>query len=474
MRLATRYRWSIVLERVLKKIRRKLTKAAPRFELGIKDLQSSALPLGHAARHENTYYNSVGISQRPTKILFLSNGHGEDLIALRIIKAIHNIRNDISVEVFPLVGEGKIFDSSISEGWLKKIGPIKSMPSGGFANQSFIGLLSDIYSGLVSLLFRQFFYTRKIASKDEIIIVAVGDFLPLLMAWFSGSKYFFIGTPKSDYTWTSGPVKSLSDNYHRLKGTEWDPWECSLMKALRCQHVFVRDQITARGLRRNGVDVSCLGNPMMDCLSLKNSPDSLRNFRKLILLCGTRMPEALNNFRQLLTSAIEVRTDKTLAVLVPTGSDPSINCLVPILSELGFVRSTDKYEDVDYDFLWIKKNHLVFLGPYKFDSWANWGEIGLANAGTATEQIIGLGIPCASIPGNGPQFTKAFAMKQSRLLGGSVKPARTIYDLTRNLELLLKDEDLRKSIGNIGKKRMGDSGASSLIANVILKLYQNF
>ena len=29
-------------------------KAAPRFELGVKDLQSSALPLGHAAIREQT------------------------------------------------------------------------------------------------------------------------------------------------------------------------------------------------------------------------------------------------------------------------------------------------------------------------------------------------------------------------------------------------------------------------------------
>ena len=52
MKLATRYTWTIVLGRVLKKIKRKLKKAAPRFELGIKDLQSSALPLGHAAEKD--------------------------------------------------------------------------------------------------------------------------------------------------------------------------------------------------------------------------------------------------------------------------------------------------------------------------------------------------------------------------------------------------------------------------------------
>ena len=41
-------------------------------------------------------------------------------------------------------------------------------------------------------------------------------------------------------------------------------------------------------------------------------------------------------------------------------------------------------------------------------------------AGTATEQFVGLGKPAIAIPGNGPQFTPAFAEAQSRLLGGSL------------------------------------------------------
>ena len=36
---------------------------------------------------------------------------------------------------------------------------------------------------------------------------------------------------------------------------------------------------------------------------------------------------------------------------------------------------------------------------------ANLAEGGLSNAGTATEQIAGLGIPSLSLPGHGPQFT---------------------------------------------------------------------
>ena len=70
MRLATRYTWTIVLGRVLKKIKRKLKKAAPRFELGIKDLQSSALPLGHAAEMKFPFPTQI-VSVKLNKVFCL-------------------------------------------------------------------------------------------------------------------------------------------------------------------------------------------------------------------------------------------------------------------------------------------------------------------------------------------------------------------------------------------------------------------
>ena len=68
---------------------RKGKKAAPRFELGIKDLQSSALPLGHAANAEFLLPLADRISHTIGSLLVVCNGHGEDLIALRLLEAIH-------------------------------------------------------------------------------------------------------------------------------------------------------------------------------------------------------------------------------------------------------------------------------------------------------------------------------------------------------------------------------------------------
>ena len=136
---------------------RKGKKAAPRFELGIKDLQSSALPLGHAATPiEKTLSSSAdSISHLPKTVLVLCNGHGEDIIALRILEEIHALRPLLPLEVLPMVGKGKVFQKAISQGWLTNIGKQVNLPSGGFSNQSLKGLILDIASGLIKIIFEQ-------------------------------------------------------------------------------------------------------------------------------------------------------------------------------------------------------------------------------------------------------------------------------------------------------------------------------
>ena len=80
------------------------------------------------------------------------------------------------------------------------------------------------------------------------------------------------------------------------------------------------------------------------------------------------------------------------------------------------------------------------IGFDKFSSWANWGEVGVANAGTATEQLVGLGIPCVSLPGRGPQFNFNFAKRQSRLLAGAVVICKSYKILAKRVEFLLNSE----------------------------------
>lgn len=445
------------------------SKAAPRFELGIKDLQSSALPLGHAAVRGLSSPSTDRISEASQPLLVISNGHGEDLIALRILEALHRLEPQWRLKAMPLVGEGRCFQSAVDQGWLERVGPLARLPSGGFSNQSLRGLLADLLGGLPMISIKQWICLRK--ERTAVAgILAVGDLLPLLMAWTSGRPFGFVGTPKSDYTWSSGPGSSFSDRYHALKGSEWDPWEWSLMRARRCRLVVMRDRLTARGLRRHGVRAMAPGNPMMDGLMETTPPLALERCRRILLLCGSRMPEALRNFRRLLTCLIRLPSPVPLAVMAALGSTPTEPDLVDTLQQMGFRRCPPPSSSLHADQCWVRGPLLLLLGSGRFERWAAWAEVGVATAGTATEQLVGLGKPALSLPGPGPQFTRGFASRQSRLLGGAVQVCANEIELTQQLTALLENHARRQELGQRGRQRMGSPGGSEAIARAVIRV----
>ena len=115
------------------------------------------------------------------------------------------------------------------------------------------------------------------------------------------------------------------------------------------------------------------------------------------------------------------------------------------------------------------------IGFNQFSCWAKWGEVGVANAGTATEQLVGLGIPCVSLPGKGHQFNFNFAKRQSRLLGGAVAIAKGYENLAKQVGFLLNSDCDREIIGRRGSKRMGPEGGSNTIAfSISTHLSQGF
>ncbi len=452
------------MEGITRKFVLVLRKAAPRFELGIKDLQSSALPLGHAAEKDSTESFYDLNSKVTHSLLFICNGHGEDVIASEIIKRLLKKVKNKNIEVLPLVGNGDVFDSIISEKFCK-IGYLKDLPSGGFSNQSLKGFLLDLFAGFLIYNLRNFLIVKQ-KSKQNCKIIAVGDFLPLLYAWGSGCEFSFIGTPKSDHTWSSGPGWALSDFYHKLKGSEWDPWEMFLMTSPRCQNLIMRDKITANNLNRKKINAKYLGNPMMDFVNQKNEKISnIISFKRIILLVGSRYPEALKNLDNFLKCLQDFNFPKDLVILLPLSVNANVIKIQDYLIKYGFIKQTKVDFLIDEDSVWKKKDQYVVIGKGKFNVWASLAEVGLSNAGTATEQITGLGIPSLSLPGSGPQFTKSFAKRQSRLLGGSVLVCKNKKILLKRLSLLLREKVYRLEQAKIGKERMGDSGASEKIVN---------
>ena len=414
------------------------------------------------------------------RLLVLSNGHGEDLIALRVIEALLEQRPELEIAVLPLVGEGRAFAAEETAGRLRRIGPRQELPSGGFSNQSLRGLLSDLAAGVLGLSWRQWVIVRRWGHSGAPVL-AVGDLLPLLMAWAAGGTYGFIGTPKSDFTWASPPPSGwpsslwdhLADHYHRCKGSEWDPWEWALMRHRRCRLVALRDRLTAQGLRRHGVEADAPGNPMMDGFDRSPPPAWMvapDAGPRILLLPGSRMPEALGNAIRLL-QAIATLADQRggpVTGLLSTGSRPSPQELATVLETAGFKPdATDSSGSIGAVACWRRGALRLLIGPGQYSLWAPWATAGLATAGTATEQLVGLGIPALSIPGPGPQFNAGFARRQSRLLGGSVLPCQTPAQAAERLGLLLREPLLRQRMGAIGRVRMGSAGGSARLAGLV-------
>ena len=429
-------------------------------------MQSSALPLGHAAAQNSKdsirYFNS----RTSTYLLIICNGHGEDLIALEIIKELLSLKRIKKIEVLPLVGNGYIFDSIASDVF-SKIGTQIYLPSGGFSNQSLKGLFRDLRVGLLENLFSNWLLVNK-KHKDNYKIIAIGDLLPLYFAWSSKCIFGFIGTPKSDHTWSSGPGKAISDFYHKLKGSEWDPWELFLMGSHKCKLVIMRDALTANNLNLKNINAKYFGNPMMDFIKEKKlDHKNIKSLQKLIMLIGSRSPEAFDNLDMFLSSlSIKDLPVKTL-VFVPLSSNIDINIVEEYFLKYKFFREINKAYCLGEDSVWMKHNIIFLIGKNTFDDWANLSQIGLSNAGTATEQIAGLGIPSLSLPGRGPQFTKKFANRQQRLLGGSVRVCLDKKTLMKNLIDLLLDEKMRKQQAILGLERMGPKGASKRIVEYL-------
>ena len=410
----------------------------------------------------------------PPRLLVLSNGHGEDGIALRVIEALRRLRPSMEIAVLALVGEGSAFSSAAAGLNLVGLGPRRTLPSGGFSNQSLGGLAQDLAAGLPFTTWQQLQVVRRWGATGHPIL-AVGDLLPLAMAWLGGGPYGFIGTPKSDYTWrTPSPPgwgsTGLADAYHRAKGSEWDPWEWALMGHPRCRLVAVRDGLTARGLRSHGVRALAPGNPMMDGFPPSPLPPDLERGHRVMLLPGSRLPEALGNLGRLLASLPDAAACERiggLTVLLPTGQElldaPNF---AAILAAAGFLPMPPPPLS-GAQASWRRGPLLVLVGLKRFASWVSWAEAGVATAGTATEQLVGHGVPVLSSPGPGPQFTRSFARRQSRLLGGAVRPCATANELRERLLALLGDRNARDLQGQPGRQRMGPAGGSAALAALI-------
>jgi uncharacterized protein (TIGR03492 family) len=397
------------------------------------------------------------LCQQKQKVLFISNGHGEDLNATEIGKALLQQQPQIEIAAMPIVGQGNAYKKM----GIKNIGPTESLPSGGFIYNDRLKLLADIRSGLFTLLWKQIKFIRK-CSQDCVTVLAVGDIVVLAAAYLTNKPYaIFI-------------VSSSAYYENRMKFPLLNDW---LLKSDRCWKIFTRDRYTAEILNDLGYAKAVFaGYPVMDVLKQTGKDlQLLPNVPLVAFLPGSRLPEAGSNLQLLLDLAIETTNlfpdgVQFRAAITPNLSSPDENGIIP-LQEIAKQRG---WEDRGNGCIFHPEHQIsIICFSDAFADILHQCNLVVGMAGTAIEQAVGLGKPVIQIPSAGPQFTYTFAETQMRLLGLSVqtigtKPAnhKTIIQAAKAIQNTLGDGDYLERCRVNGLERLGVAGGSAEIARI--------
>lgn len=405
------------------------------------------------------------------KLLILSNGHGEDRIAIRIIEQLQSITQALELAALPIVGEGYVYQQAN----IPIIGQVKQMPSGGFIYMGGNPLWQDIKGGLIELTIKQIKVVRQWGQSGGLIL-AVGDIVPLFYAWISGGKYAFVGTAKSEY-YLRDQQQWLSQTswLERQFGSVYLPWERWLMSRDRSLGVFPRDSLTTKILQKWSIPAYDLGNPMMDGLPVNSQDNGSQpqtaesNQLSILLLPGSRMPEALNNWQQILDAVTELinhSSEKSWQFLAAIAPELDSQLFQQQLITQNWQLSPDTSESIDdvQAVKFTKDKAILTLTQNAYAQCLQQADVAIAMTGTATEQTVGMGKPVITMPGKGPQFTYAFAEAQTRLLGCSVILAKNPSQVSQAIISLFNHPQQLKYIATNGKQRMGTSGAAKRIA----------
>jgi len=388
-------------------------------------------------------------------VLFLSNGHGEDLIATMIAREVKAERESFNIAGFPLVGLGKPYEDA----GIRVMGVQKTMPSGGFLRHGMRLVLEDIKAGLIGLTVQQIRCLKSIRENVR-LTVSVGDVYPLFLAGrYVKSPILCLSTAKSEY----------------IKGHLGI--ECRLMRKY-ADLVLARDERTSKALSELGVPARYAGNVMMDGFSITGENFGLTLQKKVVgILPGSR-EEAYRNIENLLE----------IVMRLADMSGDNLNFIVglaPNLDEERFAHAVYKagwrYEKQDPGDRERGVTGRIYPGSGRespcvlvsqgwFGDVLNVSNIIIGLSGTGNEQAAGLGRPVVTFPTEGPQFSFEFAAAQKRLLGEAVAFVKSgdAGDVANEVMSILGDSMRVAEMRKAGHARMGEQGAATRTAKIII------
>ncbi len=390
----------------------------------------------------------------PKRVLFISNGHGEDNHSAYVIRTLKKLAPDIDIAAIPIVGEGNAYRRL----GVPILGPTQVLPSGGFTYVNRWLLLKDIRAGLLVLSWRQIKALRHHGPQFD-LVHATGDSVGQTCAYLTQRPFISF-------------ISCLSALYEGHLQTDFVMR--FVVRSPRCRAIITRDPHTAEDLSQQGFEkVHYGGIPSLDWLLPEGKNLSLKpDVPMVALLPGSRMPEAVRNFKlqmQFVAEAAQLMGDTVQfrAALVP-----ALMTAVPTLAaEAGWQYESGR--------LFCPQDNGAIAEILCYDNAFNdivcHTTIVIGMAGLAVDQAVALGKPVIQIPGEGPQFNYAFAEAQDRLLGLSAQtigqaPAdqSTLREAAHCLQKTLADQDYLTACIDHGRARLGTPGASERIAQLIL------
>jgi uncharacterized protein (TIGR03492 family) len=386
------------------------------------------------------------------RVVFISNGHGEDLNACEVLKAMRQKYPHLEAIALPLVGEGNAYRRA----GVEIVTPTKALPSGGFAYLSLWKQIQDFQSGLIALTWQQIQAARQCGKSCDFAF-ATGDVLPAIFAYLTGLPYAMF-------------LVSSSAFYENRYIPRWE--QALMMRSPRCQKILTRDVYSAELIKQRGYrNVSFAGYPIMDVLEPTGRDLHLiADVPAIALLTGSRLPEAAANL------LLQMRLCELISVVMQpvqfrAALVPSMMPLLPdIAAQAGWQYDTGKLYQPE-----LGLSILCFSDA--FADILHQCNLAIGMAGTAVEQAVGLGKPIIQIIGNGPQFNYRFANAQERLLGLSVKTIgtesatpETLREAAKSIKEILGDREYLEQCKINGLERVGAKGGSERLADAIAEI----
>lgn len=329
---------------------------------------------------------------------------------------------------YPLIEEGLAF-----KGLSEVVGPRSHVPSQGWRHARW-SVLRDIAAIAATIPPAIGFLRGCYTQYDRVVVV--GDTSAVILGAWAGLKIdFYIDVFKTGYAHRYSPL---------------DLW--AIKRTTR--KVFCRDGMLAGQLLKRGIDAVSFGNIMLDTITYADIKVDRPHDRSVVgLLPGSRdtTPAAF---------AIQIDALERVALSIPVlGVAALASGIDPIslarMSNLEFHAASQGNPQLAGRL----EGRGLYIELYRnaAGNVIEASDVLLSQAGTATQQALGLGKPVITFfP---PQHRKKRMDDEQKLMGEARRllppdPALMAKEILR----LLRDPDERERLGKIGRERLGGPG----------------